>query len=66
MNTRRRSLLKSITWRLTAVGVLGVVSYLITGSWREAEIITAIYTAIQIGVFYAHERLWERIDWGKG
>ena len=64
-DTRRRSLVKAITWRLIGAFVLAIVTRSITGSWREAEIITATYTAIAVVLFYAHERVWQRIRWGK-
>lgn len=65
MNTRRRSLLKAVTWRLIAMLVLAVVSFAITGSVRDGGLITGVYTVIAVVLFYTHERAWERIGWGK-
>jgi uncharacterized membrane protein len=65
MESKRRSLLKSVTWRLTALIVLGLISYLITGSWEEMTAITAIYSALQVVIYFMHERLWMQIAWGQ-
>ena len=62
---RRRSLVKAISWRLVAMTVLGIVSYMITGDIAETGLITLVYNLIQIAVYFAHERLWERIEWGQ-
>ncbi|TEU14121.1 MAG: DUF2061 domain-containing protein [Anaerolineales bacterium] len=65
VESTRRSLLKSVTWRLTALIVLGLISYRITGNWEEMTAITAIYTALQVVTYFTHERLWTRIAWGR-
>lgn len=65
VENKERSLLKAITWRLTALIVLGLISYLITGNWEEMTAITAIYSVLQLAVYFTHERLWARIVWGQ-
>lgn len=65
MDTNLRSWIKAASWRLTAIIVLGIIAYLITGSWKDVTIITVLYHGTQIAVYYLHERVWERISWGK-
>ena len=50
MEAKRRSLAKAISWRLVAVLVLGLVSYLFTGNWYETAFITLVYNAVQEAV----------------
>ena len=64
-DSNKRSLSKSLSWRLTATVVLGIVSFILTGSIVEAAEITIVYNIIQVAVYYLHERAWERIRWGK-
>ena len=45
--------------------VLVIVSYLITGAWKEVTAITFLYHSIQVALYYAHERAWKRISWGR-
>jgi uncharacterized membrane protein len=65
MTTKKRSIAKAISWRVMAILVLGVISYLVTGDWEKVSLITVMYHGFQIGFYYVHERLWDRIHWGQ-
>jgi len=65
MDTKRRSWVKSITWRVFGIILLGVVSYSITKSWKAMTTITVLFHGIRLILYYYHERIWERISWGK-
>ena len=64
METKIRSWVKSITYRVIAIVVLGAVSYLVTGNWKEVTAITILFNCIQVIIYYVHERIWRRIPWG--
>ncbi len=65
MDTKIRSWVKSVVWRGIGIILLGAISYLITGNWKEMTIITVLFHSIRVILYYFHERLWERISWGK-
>lgn len=65
MDTKKRSLTKSITWRVIGVILLGLISYMITGNWKEMTIITVLFHSIRVILYYYHERIWEGISWGR-
>ena len=65
IDSAKRSVLKSVTWRIMAVCSLATVSYLMTRDLAASATITAAYHMFQILVFYAHERLWANIAWGR-
>jgi len=65
IDTKERSVLKSLTWRVVAIVLLAIVSFLTTENLRTASLITLFYHSIQIGVFFAHERIWNMVKWGK-
>ncbi len=65
MDTRLRSWVKSIVWRIIGIILLGVISYLVTDNWKEVTIITVLFHGIRVIMYYYHERLWERISWGR-
>jgi len=65
MDTKIRSWVKSIVWRVIGIILLGVISYLITGDWKEMTVITVLFHGIRVIMYYFHERLWERISWGR-
>jgi len=64
MERKRRSLLKAVTWRIIAIIVLLYLSYSFTGDWETTGLITISFNAIQILLYYVHERLWAKIKWG--
>ena len=65
MDTKARSWVKSIVWRVIGIVLLGLISYLITGDLKEMSIITALFHGIRVILYYFHERWWERISWGR-
>ena len=65
METRSRSLAKALSWRLLALIVTTVVAWKVTGDTTFAAAIGAIDTGIKIFAYYAHERAWVRIPFGR-
>jgi uncharacterized membrane protein len=63
--TRKRSLAKSILWRFICVVVSIVVSYALTFRWDVAVAIGGVYNVVTMALYYFHERLWNRIKWGR-
>jgi len=64
LESKKRSLMKSITWRILAILILAIVAYAITKDIFETTIITAITHAIKFIAYYVHERFWGHIRWG--
>lgn len=62
---KARSWAKSITWRILGVLILGAISYLFTRDMAKVTGITLIFHIIQLVLYYWHERMWERIAWGR-
>ena len=60
-----RSLLKSVSWRLTGTLDTIVVSFLVTGTIKVAAAIGFVELFTKIGLFYVHERVWNRVGIGK-
>ena len=65
IDSKQRSLLKAITWRIFAIALLTVVSFLTTGDVKLTALITLCYHGVQVFMFFIHERLWNFIKWGK-
>lgn len=65
METKLRSIVKSIVWRLIGVVILGGISYLVTRNWETTTTITLIFHFIRLITYYYHERLWNKILWGR-
>jgi len=56
--------MKAVTWRILGVLILGVVTWLLTRSWETTTMITVLFHSIRLVLYYFHERLWDRADWG--
>ncbi|MDF1792876.1 MAG: DUF2061 domain-containing protein [Thalassobaculaceae bacterium] len=62
--SRKRSLAKTLTWRVTATFDTFLISLFITGSFAWASSIASIEVATKMFLYYGHERLWSRFEWG--
>lgn len=60
----RRSIVKTISWRLTGSGATLLVAYFMTGSFKVAGTIASIQIVSNTFLYYAHERIWNGIKWG--
>ena len=62
---RSRSLMKAISWRITGTIDTIVISYLITRQVRWALSIGFVEVFTKILLYFAHERAWDRISFGR-
>lgn len=61
----RRSLAKAISWRITGTLDTFLISWLITGELALAGGIAATEVVTKIGLYWLHERAWNRVSWGR-
>ena len=61
-----RSLLKMITYEtLCGNVILGTISYLVTGSWKQMTAITLTYIGIKHMCYIFNEFAWDKVKRGK-
>ena len=65
MDTPRRSLIKTISWRLTGSSATFLISYMIAGDFSVAGTIAMIQLVANTVLYFVHERIWNRIRWGR-
>mgnify|MGYP006079298721 CR=1 FL=1 len=65
MDTRVRSLVKTVCWRLTGTLCTFLISYAILRDLSISGSIAVIQLTFNSIVFYIHERIWNTIKWGK-
>ena len=65
METHKRSIVKSLVWRIIGVVLLGGIAWGVTHNWREMTVITVLFQSIRMVLYYVHERIWLRIEWGR-
>jgi uncharacterized membrane protein len=62
--SRKRSIVKSIIWRIICIVVSVLTTLALTGRWDLAVALGTLYNATTMVLYYFHERIWNRIKWG--
>ncbi|HPD13951.1 MAG TPA: DUF2061 domain-containing protein [Planctomycetota bacterium] len=65
MESRLRSLTKSVSWRIIGIIMQLFITYAFTRDWSNTLGITSIFQTLRFLLYYFHERAWERITWGR-
>lgn len=65
MESRKRSFIKTISWRIIATVVTILVSFVWLGEWKSAIALAITANAIKMLFYYTHERAWNKIDFGR-
>lgn len=69
-----RSIMKAISWRLIASGTTFLITFVIFRRYSDksmgeavetATFVTSIEMVAKLLLYYAHERLWTNIRWGR-
>jgi len=62
---KSRSIGKSISWRILASCDTVLISYFITGSILIAASIGSIEILTKMFLYYFHERVWDKFEFGR-
>ncbi len=65
MESHYRSIVKAITWRAGGTIVTFGVAWILTGNISFSAKMGMLDTTVKLGVFYFHERLWNRLNFGR-
>jgi uncharacterized membrane protein len=57
-SSRTRSLVKALTWRITATLTTAGIAYVVTGELKTAAMIGGIEFVLKFMIYYGHERAW--------
>lgn len=60
-----RSLAKAVSWRITGTIDTFIISWAITGQALLASGIAFTEIMTKVALFWFHERVWNKIQWGK-
>ena len=63
--TKARSFTKSLTYRVFGTLFSWAIVYVIIGKGSLATLIAFWETVVKISIYYWHERIWDKINWGK-
>ena len=62
---KKRTLLKTMTWRVTASLTTFLIAWILTGDLLIGVSIGSIEAIAKIFLYYYHERIWNNISWAK-
>jgi uncharacterized membrane protein len=61
----KRSIVKTISWRVVGTLATVTISYVITGTLALAFSIGGIELVSKMVLYFFHERAWNNLKWGK-
>jgi uncharacterized membrane protein len=65
LDTPKRSIAKSISWRILAGIITACVALFMTGQLAFAAKIGLADTTVKLLIYFVHERIWNRINYGR-
>ena len=65
METRARSIVKALTWRMGGLVVTIAVVWVATGQVKLAASVGLADTLVKLFAYYVHERCWLKIRFGR-
>ncbi|SMX38064.1 DUF2061 domain-containing protein [Maliponia aquimaris] len=65
METRARTLVKSLIWTLLGLVVMALVGLAFTGSLALGGGMAAVNAVLGFVTYLAYERLWAAVRWGR-
>ena len=65
VDTRKRTIVKTMTWRITASLTTFFIAWFLTGNLLLGASIGSIEAIAKIFLYYFHERIWNIIKWEK-
>ena len=63
--TKKRSVLKALSWRTWATITTAIIVFIFTGELGLAVTVGFLEVFAKMGLYFFHERLWQKISFGK-
>jgi uncharacterized membrane protein len=60
-----RSIAKAVSYRILGSATTGLIVYVVTGKGSLSIGVGAADIVLKIGVYFIHERIWDRINYGR-
>ncbi|HJT46668.1 MAG TPA: DUF2061 domain-containing protein [Nitrososphaeraceae archaeon] len=61
--SKRRSIVKTLTYRAVTTIILAVMTFVLTGNLYQTSIISILFAILATIAYYIHERIWTKIEW---
>ena len=60
MDSKRKSIIKTVTWQFVHLGFVAGLIYIYTREWEYASLGAVAYLAWESTAYYFHERAWAK------
>ena len=60
-----RSIVKAVSYRILGSATTGLIVYVLTGKGTLGLSASVLDVVLKIGVYFIHERIWDRINYGR-
>ena len=64
MVQKKRHIAKTVTWRIIATTTTVFFTWVVTNDWSIATSVGAFNVFVKSGLYYFHERIWYRFNYG--
>ncbi len=64
-DSHTRSVVKAVSWRILGTIATSAIVFLLTKQWAVSLFVGAMEFVSKIGLFWLHERLWDRFSFGR-
>jgi uncharacterized membrane protein len=64
-DTNGRSLVKTLTWRVTGSTSTFTIAYMVTGSFGISSLVAVVQMCVNTVLYWIHERVWAGVTWGR-
>jgi adenylylsulfate kinase len=64
-DTHARSVAKAISWRILGTLATSTIVFIFTRKWALSLFVGALEFVSKIGLFWMHERVWDRLSYGR-
>jgi len=65
LESQGRSIVKTVTWRVIALTVTMLISYIWLQEWGSSIALALTANGIKLLLYYLHERGWNKIQFGR-
>jgi uncharacterized membrane protein len=65
MDTKKRTLIKALTWQSLGFGLMTFINYFYMGNLAQGLSLSALLTTVGLVTYFLHERIWASVAWGR-
>ncbi len=65
MDSRKKSIAKTLTWRVIAIFITMIAVYIYNKNIKESVVVSLMANSVKMVLYYLHERVWNNVGFGR-